>query len=396
MTLSDEQLAAAQSSADIPLLILAGPGSGKTTTLVHRISYLSPSLSSNESILLLTFSKSAVHEMSSRLSMHSILEAQCHVFTFHSFALRIIKAHHVQAGYLKPPRVMTLKERLELLRGCISSLRSIDVTQSQDDKKVLSETLRFISEIKRSTDPGKTLEDYKDSYKELFYSYQRRLIETNRIEFEDMVPTALKMLRHHSQLLSHYQRLYRYVLCDEFQDTNTYQRQMLLLLGASGRITAVGDMNQLIYAFQGADVNNFKCFKSYFKATHAVSVMSLSRNFRSSGPIVYFCNTLIDESSEDLPATSMVPLKDREEGCKVEIVECLGSSDSELQFLTNKIMELLRDKRVNEASDMAILCRTNDSVQRVGRFIRERCSGIQVTLSLTADDEGNNPASMNY
>lgn len=386
-TLSDEQRAAAEASSDAPLLILAGPGSGKTTTLLYRILHLRPMLASNEALLLLTFSNSAVQEMSMRLRTHGIPETICHVLTFHSFAFKLIKANYAQAGFLQPPRVVSPTDRINILKDCISNLGNADLDTIRDDRKRLIETLRLISAAKRSNDPESHLKNCSATFRELFVRYREKMRERSWAEFDDMVPLALDMLRTHSQLLSYYRKLYKFCLCDEFQDTNACQRELLLMLGVSGRITAVGDPNQLIYAFQGADVTNFEHFQTHFNPHRAVNVMTLQTNYRSSGPIIRLCNAILQSNPDDARPLSIVPSKGMETGCNVEIVECVGSPDCQLRFVTSKILELLRAQAVvRSASEIAVLCRDNETVQRIGKFIREHGGGIRISMSLTADE----------
>ena len=385
--LSDEQRAAAQAPSDSPLLILAGPGSGKTTTLLHRVLHLRPMLTSNESLLLLTFSNSAVQEMNTRLRKHEVSEALCHVLTFHSFAFKTIKANHALAGFLQPPRVVSSTDRIKLLKECILSTGNADLIAIKDDQKRLTDTRRLISIAKRSKDPEIHLKNCATAFQELFNRYKQKMRERSWTDFEDMVPLALDMLRKHHHLLSYYHKLYRFCLCDEFQDTNACQRELLLLLGDSGRITAVGDPNQLIYAFQGADVTNFDSFKAHFTSHRVVNVMTLKTNYRSTGAIIRLSNAILRSSPDNAISMAMVPAEGKENGCIIEIVECLGSPDCQLRFVTTKILALLQaHSSALRASDIAVLCRDNETVQKTGEFIRENGGGIRISVSLTVDE----------
>ena len=322
------------------------------------------------------------------MGKHGIPESRCHVLTFHSFSFKLLKLNYSLAGFLQPLQLVSLAERTTLLKECICKLgfrKSYSFLGDKNDNKQLQETLKLISDAKRSKDPEEHLRIYHSSeLVQLFKLYKEKMRERCLIDFEDMVPLALEMLRNHPHVLSYYQSLYRFCLCDEFQDTNPCQRELLLLLGAHGRVTAVGDPNQLIYRFQGADVANFEHFKTHFSPHQAVNVKTLKTNYRSTGPIIHLCNAILRSNPDDASPLTMMPAEGMEDGCHVEIVECMGSPDCQFQFVATMISELIRTQRDLSASEIAILCRDNKTVQRVKKYILENEEGIRISTS----DEG--------
>jgi DNA helicase-2/ATP-dependent DNA helicase PcrA len=386
MQLNAEQSKAVCFSPNHPLLLTAGPGSGKTLTLLHRVIRLTSELTPgiDESMLLLTFSKAAVGEMISRLQVHNISYSICQVMTFHSFAFKFIKTHYIEAGYRVTPKVASKAERLQIMKEAIDLLNLLDLKKILADKKRTNELLKFLADAKRAFDLDAFFGDNcVQSMKDLYRCVQRLLQEKCLLEFDDMIPLTNSCFQRNPLLLAQYWGKYRYILCDEYQDTNARQRQLLLLLGTSGRITAVGDKDQLIYGFQGADVNNFKLFDFAFRSIGGAKRMALQTNYRSRGPIIRVCNDIIRHNHDEGDKGSMMrAAADRESGDAVRIVECLGTVDCELRHVLEWAQGLLRTHRVTHAEDMAVLCRDNDTANKVGQFIKKHTQDFGISLSL--------------
>lgn len=376
MSLNAEQSEAALCSGAAPLLVLAGPGSGKTLTLLHRVLHLAPMLPPGARVLLLTFSKAAVSEMETRLLAHSVSSDVCHVMTFHKFALGLVKSHPVEAGFTSIPRVATNKEKLALLKHCIESSSLDDARTLLENKKRMLGALKHLQDAKRRGEFG------DDRSRELYAAYSALLHSKGLVDFEDMVPAALGLLSRHPSALARLQSVYSHVLCDEFQDTNARQRDLLFRLGASGRITAVGDANQLIYGFQGADPTNFSAFMEEFRHL-SPRLVRLRINYRSVGPIVEVCNAIIRAgcSEDEAPPLSMVPAAGSETGERVQVVECMGAEDCELRCVQQRVERWLGEGRF-AASDVAVLCRDNESAARLAEHVRAHSTAFSCTAAV--------------
>ena len=389
MALNDDQLLAVRADPRVPLLIKAGPGSGKTLTLLHRILFLLPTLLPTENILLLTFSKAAVKEMQTRLLPH-MDDKKNHVVrvsTFHSFCYQVIRDHYSFLHFTSSPKVISSKERKNVLLYAIKNCSSLNPDLQSLDKTQMNALLRLINELKRATNVDKFISERncKEFVKDIFVAYQKRIKDLNYIEFADMVPLADELFKAHPSTLSQYVQKYKYVLCDEFQDTNAPQRRILFSLAPEGRISVVGDPNQLIYAFQGADLANFEEFEKTFSniSSAAVNAVTLSVNYRSTAAIVRVTNEILRcrAESESLPlASNMRASESNGPGSPVLIVECLGGEEAEWSFILSHIESLL-SRGGSSASNIAVLCRDNDTASRIGDFLSAR-GGLGVQLSL--------------
>jgi DNA helicase-2/ATP-dependent DNA helicase PcrA len=264
--LDDDQRAAA-SCVEGPLLIIAGPGSGKTRTLTHRIAHLVADCGvAAANCLAITFTRRAAAEMRERLA-HLMPDGadQVAIHTFHSFGLSLLREHPAAAGLHRGFRVASVAERTALLA------QTLDVTATKAERLV-----RAISRAKRA--PSTASEEVAEA----LAAYQRALALGNMIDFDDLIALPVRALEADPGLAACYRARFPHICVDEFQDVDEQQYRFLALIGPLNPCV-IGDPDQAIYGFRGADAS---CFDRFRRDYPAAKVVSLARNYRSSGTIV--------------------------------------------------------------------------------------------------------------
>jgi uncharacterized protein (TIGR00375 family) len=284
--LDDDQRAAAEQVGG-PLLIVAGPGSGKTRTLTHRIAHMVAERGVEAaSCLAITFTRRAAAEMRERLAHLIPCDAdRVAIHTFHSFALSILRepAGAAAAGVHREFRIAGKRERIALL---VETLR---ITNAKAER-----VLRGISKAKRESNGSR-----KD-FIETLSAYQQAMAVRNWADFDDLIGLALRALSNDPSLAAHYRDRFTSTSVDEFQDLDPAQFELLRLIApADANICVIGDPDQAIYAFRGADASCFERFKRDYPAG---AVVRLARNYRSSGTIVAASSQVIGASSDRSPA----------------------------------------------------------------------------------------------
>ena len=269
--LNDQQLLAVRHEGS-HLLIIAGPGTGKTRTLTHRIQHLTAQLNSNEKVLAVTFTNKAAGEMRERLEDLGVdLEKSVELGTFHAFALRLLRHYH---RFLDFPLNFSIASPDE-----IAALAAQFWPQrSKAERKAV---LRKIADWKASLSNEPDDSD--------IIAFRKLLREKQLVDFDDILRDAVLLLRSHPAVRTEIRKLYRHVLVDEYQDINSVQEALLKELVADGvLITAIGDPNQAIYGFRGSDVAFFHSFDKIWP--HAAK-LELSKNYRS-------CSNLLEASGQ--------------------------------------------------------------------------------------------------
>ena len=273
-----------------PLLIVAGPGSGKTRTLTHRIAHLILHHAVQpEQCLAITFTRRAADEMRKRLqSLLSDVWAKIPLFTFHALGMAILQAHWNAAGLQRGFRVAAEAERQQLLQDALG----VSVRQTRS-------LLSAISVAKRT---GTTPAEAKQT--KAYETYQQALEARNLVDFDDLIGRTIHALESDAGLLTHYRQQYPWVCIDEYQDVDEQQVRLIkLLVPPDGNICAIGDPNQAIYRFRGADVRFFTQFTEDFP--HA-QVVRLTRNYRSDRNIVRLSSQVIAPSGSEQKSTSVL------------------------------------------------------------------------------------------
>ena len=357
--LNPEQLKAVTLSADLSegnlpsALILAGAGSGKTKVLTTRIAWLiQTGQVSPIGILAVTFTNKAAKEMLHRLS--AMLPINTHgmwVGTFHGLCNRLLRAHYHDAGLPSTFQILDTQDQLSAIK------RLLKVLQIDDEKYPPKQLQYFIAHAKEKGQRPKDLspsDDFQATLIKLYAAYEEQCNREGVVDFSELLLRSYELLKHHEPIRRHYQQRFRHILVDEFQDTNALQYAWLKLLSNHGgqhasAVFAVGDDDQSIYAFRGADVANMRLFERQF---HPMMV-KLEQNYRSHGHILDTANCLISNNTQRLGKNLRT---DAGHGELVRLFEA-PSDGSEAAWLIDEIRGLINDGYAR--SEIAILYRSN-------------------------------------
>ena len=336
-----------------PLLILAGAGSGKTRVLTHRIAYLVEEKGIFPgNILAITFTNKAANEMKERVD--NLLDGNINdiwMGTFHSVCVRILRRNIDKIGYDRSFSIYDRDDQITVVKECIK-----DLNLSKDMYKERS-VLSVISSLKdKMTDPDTYInQNYSDYYSrnvgEIYALYEKKLKANNALDFDDLIIKTVELLKSNPDVLDYYQKKFKYIFVDEFQDTNKIQYKLVKLISERYRnICVVGDDDQSIYGWRGADISNILDFEKDFPNT---KIIKLEQNYRSTKNILNVANHVIKNNSSRKEKKLWT---DNEEGNQV-VVESLLDSEEEAYFVANKVEELIKEGY--KPSDFAILYRTN-------------------------------------
>src|SRR2546429_8484565 len=294
-----------------PLLVIAGAGSGKTRVLTHRVGHLITAcgVKTNE-ILAITFTNKAANEMKERLE--DLLGPSARglwILTFHAACGRILRREAPRLGYRKNFTIYDQADQVRLTKACLEELE-------RDPKRSVPRGIHAqISNAKNQlVGPDEYMARvssfYDQTVAEVYQLYQRRLHGSNAVDFDDLLMLTVEVLERFPEARKRWQKAFRYVLVDEYQDTNHAQYRLLQLLAAEHRnICAVGDPDQSVYGWRGADIRNILEFESDFQGTRAVA---LEQNHRSSNLILEAANTVITNNRERKPKELWSELGDGE------------------------------------------------------------------------------------
>jgi len=327
-------------------IILAGAGSGKTRVLVAKVINLIKNHRVNpKSILMITFTNKAAAEMKARIGLSYSLG---YVGTFHSFCARVLRIDGQFVGLKKNFLIYDEEDQIALIK---SVLKKIQLNK----KYTSSYFLNRISAAKNQLiGPEKYLEVFSDHASAdtatVYQGYQKELKENNALDFDDLINMTIKLFTKNKQILDKYQEKYRYILVDEFQDTNYVQYLLTKLLGEKYKnVTVVGDFSQSIYSWRGAEIRNLEKFKSDFTKT---KVFYLEKNYRSSQTILDFAYKVISKNQTH-PILSLYT--DKKGGDEVTFYEAANEEDEGI-YIANSINDLKIKYRFEE---MTVLYRTN-------------------------------------
>lgn len=351
-----------------PVLILAGAGSGKTRVLTHRIAHMIEDLNIFPyKILAITFTNKAAKEMQERV--HSLIGDRANdmwISTFHSTCVRILRREIEKLGYKKNFTIYDSSDQKTLIKECIKLLQI-------NDKEITEQEI--MGKISRAKDNMQSADSYyrqnESNYREkkiaeVYRMYQKRLKENNALDFDDLICKTVELFKKDSETLEFYQRKFQYIMVDEYQDTNGAQYELVTLLAAKHRnLCVVGDDDQGIYGWRGADIGNILGFeKDYPEA----KVIKLEQNYRSKGNILNAANVVIVNNST---RKSKVLRTEQEDGSKVKVYRAYSDGD-EGAFVANQIQKIKQEEG-RQYKDFAILYRTNaqsrifeESLRRAG------------------------------
>ncbi len=354
--LNDRQQEAAK-ALDGPLLIIAGAGSGKTRTLTYRIANLIQSGKAMPwQILAVTFTNKAAGEMKKRLKVllqetFGDQSAEPMIGTFHSICLRILWKHHEKAGRNKSFVIYDTTDTEGLMK------RLIKEANIDDDKIKPKLVLGMISKAKNKLQTadmfaGRAGNYFERSIANLYQAYEKRLKENNAVDFDDLIFLVVRLFENHPEVLDEYQEKWRYINVDEYQDTNHCQYTLTKLLASKYRnLCVIGDSDQSIYAFRGADISNILDFeKDYSEA----KIIKLEQNYRSTQVILDAADAVIEKNQNRKKKKMWT---EQEGGDLVEVIHA-RSEKEEAQYIATEIERLSKEPEV-KLSDIVVLYRTN-------------------------------------
>ena len=280
--------------------ILAGAGSGKTRVLTTRIAWLiQTGQISPIGVLAVTFTNKAAKEMLTRLStMLPINTRGMWVGTFHGLCNRLLRAHFQDAGLPSTFQILDTQDQLSAIK------RLLKILQIDDEKYPAKQVQYFIAHAKERGQRPRDMtgvDDFQVTLIKLYQAYEEQCQREGVVDFSELLLRSYELLKHHEPIREHYQKRFRHILVDEFQDTNALQYSWLKLLSGQGQaspasVFAVGDDDQSIYGFRGADVANMRLFERQFKPT----TVKLEQNYRSHANILDSANHLIAHNTERL------------------------------------------------------------------------------------------------
>jgi len=355
---------------DGPCLVLAGAGSGKTRTIVYRVAYLIEKGIDPQNILLLTFTNKASKEMLNRVE--SLLGNSLKGIwggTFHSVAHRILRQFAQKAGYQKNFTILDQEDSRGLVKACLKDL-NIDVKARRfPSATVLQSILSFVRNMQ--TDLGTVLETkylhfvpLHDDIEKIGSAYARKKHEANALDFDDLLQVFLDLLASNQEVRERLSSQFKYVLVDEYQDTNPIQAEIVRLLSAHHKnVLVVGDDAQSIYSFRGADIRNILNFPKIFPDT---KIFRLEVNYRSTPEILNVANNIIAKNQSQFKKI-LQPVK--ESSIKPKLAPA-SSSAQEAEFITEMILTL-RDEGVN-FEKIAVLFRATHHSQMLEMELTKR------------------------
>ena len=353
-----------------PLLILAGAGSGKTATMTHRTAYLIEKGISPYKILAVTFTNKAAAEMRQRVERLTGVCPGMWILTFHSMGLRILRENYESAGYEKNFVVYDTVDQKALLKNI---LKDLNVDPREYPVNYIGAIISKEKEADRS--PQEYLEEEGENFKsKIIYSvyreYQSRLKKNNAMDFDDLLRNTLHLLRDYPDILGEYQRRFLYIMVDEYQDTNHIQYEIIKMLAAASRnLCVVGDDDQCIYQWRGADIRNILDFEKDFKEAR---VIKLEQNYRSCGNILSAAHSVI-RNNKGRKAKKL--WTEQEEGHKIVYTRC-DNDKEEASYVARQIQ--LMEGPYRSFDDFAVLYRTNAQSRLFEDALRRQMIPYQV------------------
>ncbi len=334
-----------------PILILAGPGSGKTRVLTHRLAYLINNGISPSNILAVTFTNKAADEMKSRIrNLVGKLSNLPFIGTFHSFGLRLLRNEINKLGYKKTFVIYDEDDQISLIKQIIQSL---EINKDQFPAKKVSSTISALKSeyIDAISYEKKAREYYEKTISKIYSEYQKELKKKNALDFDDLIMLAVKIFEEFPEILKKYQEKFKYILVDEYQDTDPIQYRLIKLLSSRYKnLCVVGDDAQSIYSFRNADFRNILNFeKDYPRA----KVITLDQNYRSTQNILDAASKVISKNVYQKPKNLWT---ENPTGPLISIVETWNEK-SEAEFIVERIKEF--SKQGYKLNNFAVFYRTN-------------------------------------
>ena len=373
--LNDKQLEAV-TTIDGPLLVLAGAGSGKTTVLTSRIAYILQNTYARPwNILAVTFTNKAANEMRERIERIVGEGAKSMwIGTFHSICVKILRKHINKAGYGSDFVIYDSTDSRTLVKECLKELNF--------DEKVYPPR-SVLSSISKAKNSMIGAEDYIHAYgrnmhtsaiAEVYELYQKKLKSNNALDFDDILMLTVNILREDNEAAEEYQSRFQYILVDEYQDTNNTQYALIGLLAQGyGNICVVGDDDQSIYKFRGANVNNILDFEKDYDGTKKIM---LEQNYRSTSNILDAANSVISHNGKRMGKKLWT---DNGNGEKISSFTGWSEKD-EGEFIARKVEDCFKER--GRYNDCAVLYRTNAQSRAIEEALMRRAVPYKVLAGL--------------
>ncbi len=348
-----------------PCLVIAGAGSGKTKVLTHKIAYLIGEKGAKPwDILAITFTNKAANEMKERIAnLVGDVAKDIWMGTFHSICVRILRRFIDRIGFDSSFIIFDTSDQKTLVKGCLKDLAIDDKLFT--DRSVLSEISNAKNEM-LEPDQYKLRANgdfRKEKIATVYELYQKRLKENNAIDFDDIINYTIRILMENPDVLEYYSNKFKYVLVDEYQDTNKAQFTLITLFASkNGNITVVGDNDQGIYSFRGADISNILNFERDFPGT---KIIKLEQNYRCTKNILKAANSVIKNNEVKYKKELWTQ---NEEGHLPRVYQADNEYD-EGTYIVNQIEHLKREEYY-KYSDFAILYRMNTQSRAIEDILR--------------------------
>lgn len=362
--LNDKQKEAVLNT-DGPCLVIAGAGSGKTKVLTHKIAYLMAEKNIKPwNILAITFTNKAANEMKQRVE-NLVGEAAKDMWigTFHSICVRILRKTIDRIGFDSSFLIFDTSDQKTLIKECMKTLKIDD--KMFTDKSVLAEISNGKNEM---LEPKAYMVKYAGDFRrekigEIYELYQKRLKENNAIDFDDIINFTIKILTENPDILEYYSEKFKYILVDEYQDTNKAQFTLVTILASRyGNITVVGDNDQGIYSFRGADISNILNFEKDYPGT---KIIKLEQNYRCTGNILNAANAVIKHNENKYEKKLWTQ---NDEG-ELPTIHRADDEYDEGRYIVEQINHLKREEYFQN-SDFVILYRMNSQSRAIEEILR--------------------------
>ena len=355
---------------DGPVLITAGAGSGKTRVLTYRYAHLVKHHNVDlEKILAITFTNKAAEEMKSRISnLLNLKISPKWISTFHSLCVKILRIHGDKIGYQRNFTIYDQLDTNKVVRLCMSE-NSID-TKQYSPKNFRAQ----ISNLKNSmTTPGEALENAESFFDvkvaEVFSSYEKKLMMANALDFDDLLIKTVELLQTNEGILKFWSNKFQFIMVDEYQDTNLVQYKLVELLASNNKnICVVGDSDQSIYAFRGADIRNILEFEKDFEDA---SIIQLDKNYRSTKKILNLANSIISNNDRKIDKNLWT---DNPEGDEISSIRFTSEKD-EARWIAEEIKNI---RNADKDKEVAIFYRTNSQ----SRLFEEELRNLDLNYKL--------------
>ena len=348
-----------------PCLVIAGAGSGKTKVLTHKIAYLiTEKYVKPWNILAITFTNKAANEMKERIEkIVGDVAKDIWMGTFHSICVRILRKYIDRIGFDNTFLIFDTQDQRTLVKECLKTLKVDEKLFT--DRSVLSEISNAKNEM---LEPKAYSIKYEGDFRKetiaaIYELYQKRLKENNAIDFDDIINYTIKILTENPDALEYYTEKFKYVLVDEYQDTNKAQFSLVSILASKyGNITVVGDNDQGIYSFRGADITNILNFEKDFPGT---KIIKLEQNYRCTGNILKAANAVIKNNQVKYDKKLWT---ENEEG-NLPGIFCGDDEYDEANYIVEKVNMLKREEYF-KYSDFAVLYRMNSQSRAIEDILR--------------------------